>query len=132
MISLLKNLYYRFYRLLKYLGHEDTPRYNAVLLLSIFTSLNFITAVVILMILTKRILIVDGPRIWLFIIGLLIITINSYIVFGKKRYLEIEAGYAYERKSSRVVNNLIALLYVVLTILLLYLSLKYLYMHPIK
>ncbi|HEX4959153.1 MAG TPA: hypothetical protein VFV46_13305 [Lacibacter sp.] len=95
-------------------------------------SLNFITGVAVLMIITKRILIVDGPRIWLFIIGLLIIAINSYIVFGKKRYLEIEAGYANERKLGRVVNNLIALLYIVLSILLLYLSIKYLYMHPIK
>lgn len=132
MISLLKNLYYRFYKLLKYWGHEDTPRYNAVLLLSIFMSLNFITGVAVLMIITNRILIVDGPRIWLFIIGMLIIAINSYIVFGKKRYLEIEAGYANESETNKLKNNLIVLLYIALSITLLILSLKYLNEHPIK
>lgn len=125
-------MYYRFYKLLKYWGHEDTPRYNAVLLLSIFMSLNFITGVAVLMIITNRILIVDGPRIWLFIIGMLIIAINSYIVFGKKRYLEIEAGYANESETNKLKNNLIVLLYIALSITLLILSLKYLNEHPIK
>ncbi len=131
MISFIDNLYYRFYRFITSLGEESIPRYNAVLLLSILTILNFITIVVLLMIVTDRIIIVNLPRLYLFVIGLIIIAINSYIVFGNKRYLDIEERYRNEDKSARTRNNLKAIVYVVLTILFLILSVVYLNDNPI-
>lgn len=132
MIRFLENLYYRFYSLIKYLGQEDIPRYNAVLLVSIFAILNFITGVILLMIITNKIFIVSGSKTNLLFIGLLIIAINSYFVFGKKRYLEIEARYSNESKASKLKKIMTVLIYTAISITLFILSLKYLNEHPIK
>src|SRR5687767_4516382 len=69
-LKIIYTLYYNFYRLLIFVGEEITPRYSAVLLLSILLILNFITAVVLIMILSRSIIIVNLPKIFLFLIGL--------------------------------------------------------------
>lgn len=132
MLKFIDNLYYRFYRFITYLGEETIPRYNAVLLMSILAILNFITVVVILMIVSRRIIIVDLPKAYLFVIGLVIIAMNSYIVFAKKRYLDIERRYEKEDRKLRIKNNLKAVSYVIMTILLFICSLLYLNENPIK
>lgn len=132
MIYLLENLYYQFYRLVKFLGEDDMPRYNAVLLLSICTILNFISGVALAMIATRKIILVGGPKVYLFLIGLLIILLNSYFVFGKKRYVKIEAKFSGYSKGQKLINKLVALFYIVLTVVLLYLSLRNLDNYSIK
>ncbi len=132
MLNFIYNLYYRFYRFLIYLGQETTPRYNAVLLLSILTILNFISFAILLILTTKRMLILDLNKMYLFLIGLVIIGINSYVVFGKKRYLEIERTFGQENKSMRVRNNYKAIGYVILTVIIFIFSLVYLYNNPVQ
>lgn len=131
MLHFIDNLYYRFYKLIMALGEGTIPRYNAVLLLSILTILNFITAIVFIMIITRKIIIVDLPKGYLFVIGFFIIALNSYRVFGKNRYEIIEDRFKDEGKESKIRNNLLALAYVILTILLLMASLIYLNNNPI-
>lgn len=131
MLHFIDNLYYRFYKFIIALGEESIPRYNAVLLLSILTILNFITAIVFVMLITRTIVIVNLPKGYLFILGLLIIAMNSYRIFGKNRYKVIEESYRVESKKDRTKNNLIAILYVVLTITCLASSLIYLNNNPI-
>lgn len=128
----INNLYYRFYRLLISIGEAATPRYNAVLLLSIFAILNFITVAVLASIILNRIVIVGLPKIYLFLIGLLIIAVNSYLVFWKKKYLEIEQRYINESKGERRANTLVAGIYIVVTIAAFVLCLVYLNKHPIR
>ncbi len=132
MLSFIHNLYYRFYKFIISVGEKTIPRYNAVLLLSILSILNFITGIVLAIILTKKIIIVDLPKFYLFIIGLVIIGINSYIVFGNKRYLAIEEKYKNEDRQAKAKNNLKAVVYVVLTVLLLGVSLIYLNNNPVS
>lgn len=131
MFTFIDNLYYRFYRFITALGENSIPRYNAVLLLSILLILNFITSVVLIMIVTRKIIIVDLPKGYLFIIGLLIIALNSYRVFGKNRYKNIEDRFKNEGKGARIRSNLLAVVYIVLTILFLVVSLVYLNSNPI-
>ncbi len=131
MQRFIDNLYYRFYRLIISFGEKSIPRYNAVLLMSIFSILNFITVLVIAIIVTEKIIIVNLPKGYLFGIGLLIIALNSYLIFSKKRYLEIERRFEKEEGKARVKNNLTAIAYILLTILFLVLSLVYLNNHPI-
>jgi len=126
MLTFIDNLYYRLYRFIAALGENSIPRYNAVLLLSIFLILNFITAVVLIMIVTGKIIIVDLTKEYLLIIGLLIIALNSYRVFGRNRYKNIEDRFKDESKGARIRNNLLAVAYIVLTILFLAVSLIYL------
>lgn len=130
-MKIIDNIYYRIYRLLMSIGEKDTPRYNAVLIFSILTILNFVTLIMVIGIITKKIIIIDLPKGYLFAIGLLIIAVNSYLILGRKHYLDIEARYKNEDKTTRRKNNLKAVLYVVLTILFLVLSLVYLNSHPI-
>ncbi|MCG2613446.1 hypothetical protein LZZ85_04105 [Terrimonas sp. NA20] len=117
MFYFIDNLYYRFYRFVKALGDESIPRYNAVLLLSIFTMFNFIIAVIFLMIITGKIIVVDLPKAYLFAIGLLIIAINSYRVFRKDRYKIIEERFGNDTRNTSIKNNLLAVVYIILTIL---------------
>lgn len=131
MLDFIDNLYYRFYKLITALGEDSIPRYNAVLLLSILTILNFITVIVLIMIVTRKIIIVDLPKEYLFVIGLFIIGLNSYRVFGKNRYKIIEDRFKGEGNESRIKNNLFAVAYVILTILFLVMSLVYLNSNPI-
>ena len=131
MLTFIDNLYYRFYRFITNLGEESIPRYNAVLLLSILSILNFITVVVLVMIVTRKIIIVNLPKGYLFIIGLLIVALNSYRVFGNNRYKNIEDRFKNESKGARTRNNLLAVTYIVLTILLFVVSLVYLNSNPI-
>lgn len=131
MLNLMDNLYYRFYKFINYLGENYIARYNAVLLLSILTILNFITAIVFIMIVTRKIVIVDLQKGYLFAIGLLIIAFNSYTIFGKNRYKIIEDRFKYEGNKAKIRNNLLALTYVVLTLLLFVVSLVFLNVNPI-
>src|SRR5690349_13579767 len=115
MLRFIDNLYYRFYKLTAALGEDIIPRYNAVLLLSFFSFFNFLTAIALIMIATRRIVIVDSKG-NLLTICLLIIAINSWRVFGKRRYQIIEDRFELEDKKSKRINNLVAAAYVVLTI----------------
>jgi preprotein translocase subunit SecG len=83
------------------------------------------------MIVTRKIIIVNLPKGYLFIIGLLIVALNSYRVFGNNRYKNIEDRFKNESKGARVRNNLLAVTYIVLTILLFVISLVYLNINPI-
>lgn len=131
MFNFIDNLYYRFYRFISSLSEESIPRYNAVLLMSILSILNFFSIVSLLMIITNKIFIVNLPGPYLFAIGLLIIVANAYRVFGGKRYLTIEEKYEKESRKSKTINSLIAITYVILTILFQVLTLMYLNNHPI-
>lgn len=131
MLNFIDNLYYRFYKLITSLGEDSIPRYNAILLLSILAILNFITIVVLIMIVTRKIFIVDLRKEYLFVIGLLIIAFNSYRIFGKNRYKIIEDRFKDEDKKSKRRNSLLAIAYVVLTIFFLVMSLVYLNSNPL-
>lgn len=131
MLNFIYNLYYRFYKFITALGNDSTPRYNAVLLLSIFAIMNFVTVIVLIMIATRKIIIVDLPKGYLFAIGLLIIALNSYRVFGKNRYKNIEDRFKKESKEAKTRNNLLAVTYILFTIMLLVISLVYLNSNPI-
>lgn len=131
MMKFYYNIYYRFYCLIRYFGEKEIPRYNAVLFLSLFTIINFLTVVMGITMLSKKIIIVDLPRIYLFFLGLLGIGANAYMVFAGKKYLMVEKKYQDEDRRSRIKNNLYAVLYVVLTILFFALALIYFNFHPI-
>lgn len=83
------------------------------------------------MILLGRVIIVDLPKVYLFLLGLLIMGINSYMFFGRKQYIDIEQRYLNEDRLFRIKNKLYAFLYVVFSILFLIMALAYLDHHPI-
>ena len=108
------------------------PRFNAVLLLSMFNIFNFLTLVLTASIICNRIFVIDWPKIYLFLIGLFIVGVNSYLIFGGNKYEQIEQRYFDEGKSDRRLNNVIAGLYVIATIAAFALCLIYLNKHPIR
>ena len=118
MLNFFGNLYFRFYKVVISLVEESIPRYNAILLLSIFSMANFLTIIRFISSIIQKTLFVDWPKFALFLAGLAIIGINSYIVFGNKRYLQFEEKYEDEERPSRIKNNVIATIYVILSIVL--------------
>lgn len=132
ILNFIENLYYRLYKFSIWLGEKSIPRYNAVLLLSILTIFNLATIISFLIGITNKILIVNLPKGYLFLIGLSIIAINSYFIFNKKRFLIIEENYKKEDVTIKKRKILQVIMYVILTILLLVCSLFYLNIHPIK
>ena len=114
------------------IGEADTPRYNAILLMSILTIINFLTMALVTSIALNKIVIVDQPKVILLLIGLLIIAGNSYLIFGRKKYVEIEQKYGNESEADRRANMWAATLYVAVTIAAFALCLVYLNNHPIR
>lgn len=125
------NIYYRFYDFIRSIGEDGIPRYNAVLLMSIFSILNVMTFIGFLGIVFQRIIIVDWPKVYLFLLGLAVIGVNCYFIFGGKRYLVIEQRYANEGRASKMRNKLYVVLYILVTIGLLIVELVYMKGHPI-
>jgi hypothetical protein len=114
------------------LGEDSIPRYNAVLLLSFFSIFNFLAIIGFLMLLFDKIIFVDLPKILVFMAGLSIIGINSYLIFGGKRYLAIEETFANESRSSRIKGRIHVALYILGTIGFFIVSLICMYNHPIE
>jgi len=130
-MSFIDNIYYRFYRLLISIGEEDTPRYNAVLIISMLFMLNFLTLTIIVGCMVDKIIIVNS-KIYLLAIGLIIIGLTSYIIFRRKHYLHIENRYMGESKREKMANNLKVVVYTLSSILIFILSLKYSANNPIS
>jgi Trk-type K+ transport system membrane component len=117
-MQFLGNVYYRFYRLLLLAGEEDIPRYNAVLLMSLPSMLNVITIAILLGNITDTLILINLPKVYLLMTGFVVIAVNSYFIFGKKRYLAIEERYRGEQKSEKLKNTLKAITYIVGSVLL--------------
>ena len=123
-------VYVRFYLLIKSLGEESIPRFNTMLLLSLFGILNTISLISIIMIFSKGVFIVDQPMI-LFGLGLLIIGANSIIIFGKKRYIVFESKYSEGTTIQHRKNTIFFWGYVIFSIVFLAIALIFLNYYPI-
>ena len=115
-------LYMSFYKLNSAFGQTDMPRYNAILILSIFSIFNWLTALSLLGILLNDAELLK-PSVLSIITGGAIIAFNSFLVYGDKRYLRFEAIHADLPKTMVLRNNLITAAYVVLTVFFFILSL---------
>jgi len=99
--------------------------------MSIFAILNVMTFIGFLNIVVHKIFIVNWPKIYLLLLGLAVIGVNCYFIFGGKRYLKIEQGHADEDEASRMRGKIYVWLYILATIGLLVFVLVYLKSHPI-
>jgi len=84
--------------------------------MSIFFSLNLVTIIGFMNILFHKIFIVNWSRIYLLMLGLVVIGVNSYIIFGGNRYRDIENRYSKEDSSTKVKSKIYVLIYILATI----------------
>jgi hypothetical protein len=124
-LRIIYNLYYRFYLLLISIGEEDIPRYNAVLLLSMVNMLNLISLSMLVDRAINRMTLIALPKVYLFIAGLLVIAAHSYLIFGNKRYKQIELRYLNENTVQRKGGIIASIAYIIATIALFALCLNF-------
>ena len=129
-------LYYTLYRgLLKlddvFSMQRETPRAETVLILSILTGFNVIT---VLALLTEFIgmPVFSGKKIYVMLILSPIVFVNLLLIFYKQRYKEIEEKQIPRWKETKNKNILIAVGYIVFTVVFFCLTIQYIKDHPIK
>ena len=126
-------IYYTIYRVLIRIGqvNEDSPRYNVVLLMSLFQIMNVVTIMVFLSIsIRKNLFVANKFQNILFII--VVICFNWYMVLYKKKYIKNEERLLNSWSEERNKNILITIGYIMITIFLVFFSFYCADQNPLK
>ena len=127
-------IYYTIYRGLIWLGqsHEtDMIRFNVVVIITIFTMLLAVGVISFLIGIIGKSIIVNS-KLQSIIFALVIISINVFMVFYKKRYKEIEGELSSTWAKNKPKNVLLTLVFIVCSIAFLCLSIIYIKEHPLS
>jgi hypothetical protein len=120
--STMKYLYYKLYKSLKRVKTNDTPATNAMFLLSLIHFANFATLLILLNHFFKiKITLASKNEIitFAFIIMAIIYTFNYFLLYKKRE--KIYEKYKIESINQSRVGNAILVLYVIVSVVLLYL-----------
>jgi amino acid transporter len=131
-MQLYDRIYYTLYRMLIKIGQSenDMPRFNVIILMSLCTMLNAVAVISIFIAVTNRIIIVQS-KIYMSIVAVIILCLNVYFIFYKKRYKKIEKNLSTSWRKEKRKNILITVVYVFFTAFILWLSLRYIRNNPI-
>lgn len=128
MIPIYDRVYYTLYRMILRLTNifemeEEMPRINAVLMLSLLTTLNIIPILFLISTLTEA-SIFSGSKIRIMIALFPIIAFNYLLIFYKSRYKRIEEYLSAKWNKEKVRNILITFFYLLCTGIILWFSLR--------
>jgi len=127
MISIYDRIYYTLYRILLKLGDmfemkRETPRSEAVLMLSLLTMLNVVPVLFLISYLTNTPFF-SGKKIYIMIALLPIVILNFLLIFYRNRYRIIEERLAPKWAEEKRRNILITIMYIVFTFIFIWVSL---------
>lgn len=134
-MKLYDRLYYTFYRLLLKLDdmfsmQRETPRAETALILSILTGFNVIT---VLALLTEfmGVPVFSAKKIYIMLMLSPVVFINLLLIFYKKRYKKVEEKLLPMWKETKSKNILIAIGYIVFTVVFFCLTIQYIKSNPV-
>ncbi|MBS1653281.1 MAG: hypothetical protein JSU05_00425 [Bacteroidetes bacterium] len=135
-MKLYDRLYYTFYRLLLKLDdmfsmQRETPRAETALILSILTGFNVIT---VLALLTEfmGVPVFSAKKIYIMLMLSPVVFINLLLIFYKKRYKKVEEKLLPMWKETKSKNILIAIGYIVFTVVFFCLTIQYIKSNPMR
>lgn len=107
------------------------PRFNVVILLSLFTMLNLSAVLAFIMAFTRKIFIVNNTVLSV-IFAVAILCFNIYMIQYKKRYYKHEAILSKTWVEEKTKNILITISYIIFTFIFIGCSLYYIKGNPIN
>jgi len=110
---------------------NDTPRFEAVLILSFLTTVNFITIIGLIGTFIGESLF-SNKKIYVMLALSPIFGFNFLLIFYKNRYKKIEVNLSPTWKNEKSKNILITILYIIFTIVFFCLSVEYIKNHALK
>src|ERR1700694_844514 len=134
-MRLYNRIYYSLYRMILNLGEAyemkaDIPRTKVALILSLFTGINLTALIGLLSVAMGKFIIINSV-ISTIVVGAFIITLNFLLIFYKDRYKEVEDDLSTSWSNEKNKNILITVVYVIFTIIFLWLSIRCIKDHPI-
>lgn len=128
-MKLYDRIYYTLYRMTLKLADmfemkRETPRTEVALMLSLLTAFNIIPIIFLFSFLT-RVPVFSGKKIYIMIALLPIALFNFLMIFYKNRYKDIEEDLSARWGKEKRRNILITIFYIVLTVIFLWLSLRF-------
>lgn len=117
---MLKRVFYRFYELMIFVGNKSVAEYFALLMLTFLCSINIITAICALYILTD--LKIDTNPILLFIFFFGTLLFFYFLFLNKNKFETIVAEYKSENQHQKIIGRVYTMTYIILSLLALYIS----------
>jgi uncharacterized membrane protein len=128
-MRLYDRIYYTIYRMVLKLANifdmeRETPRTEAVLVLSLLTAFNIIPIIFLVSSFTKE-PVFSGKKISIMIMLLPVVLLNFLLIFYRDRYKDIEERLSAKWDEEKRRNIIITLLYILFTAVFLLAALKY-------
>jgi len=119
-MKILRYSFYRFYQLMNKVGNGDVAEYSAILLMSLLAFINILSLLSLSdIILNFKVDISQSPKLisLMLLFGLVIL---FYFLFVRKdRHLEIAKEYENETSKKKIIGNILALSYILMSFVLL-------------